>query len=229
MLSRFYINGAMPVTLDDIKVLLSNAVKQMRDALRDAIPTAGTTSSSSLHGPTDPAADPRFQLWSWGGKMHMVPEGWRLPVVDVKARWHLWQYGHVEAKIMPLRKLRKADLQGAGQVALWSKTKGVMKAAADVMVEMKVVEAVSGLARLSAEESSAAFDTAIVQLMERVREGATRTRGRWMEMSIGTLYNSLGGVRAERKRKRDEQQQPAVGEAEEVADTNGSEAEYSGL
>jgi len=206
MLSRFSINGAIPVTLDDIKSLLNNAVNQMRAELRDAIPTA-TTTSSSPNSLTDPAADPRFQLWQWGGALHMVPEGWKLPVADVKATWHLWQYGHVEAKIRPLRYLKKADLQGGGQISRWSKTNGVMAAVAQVMVEMKTVETVTEVRRLSAEESSAAFDTAIVQLMERVREGSTRTRGRWMEMSIGTLYNHLKGERGQRKRKRDEQQQ----------------------
>ena len=227
MLSRFSINGAIPVTLDDIKSLLNNAVNQMRAELRDAIPTA-TPPSSSPNALADPTTDPRFQLWQWGGALHMVPEGWKLPVADVKATWHLWQYGHVEARIRPLRNLKKADLQGGGQISLWSKTNGVMTAVAEVMVEMKVVEAVGEVRRLSAEESSAAFDTAIVQLMERVREGSTRTRGRWMEMSIGTLYNHLKGVRGQRKRKRDEQRQQAAGEAGEAgeaADATGSEVE----
>ena len=217
MLKRFSINGAIPVTLDDIKALLNNAVNQMRAEWRDAIPTA-----AGLSCPPDPLADPtgdpRFQLWQWGNALHMVPEGWRLPVVDVKATWHLWQYGHVEARIRPLRHLKKADLQGGGQVSLWSKTNGVMGSVAEMMVEMKLVEAVGDVRKLTAEQSSAAFDTVIVQLMEKVKEGSTRTRRRWMEMSIGTLYNHLQGVRGQRKRRRDRERQQAEGEAEEAAD-----------
>lgn len=221
MLKRFSINGAIPVTLDDIKALLNNAVNQMRAELRDVIPSAAGLSSSP-NPLADPTGDPRFQLWQWGNALHMVPEGWRLPVVDVKATWHLWQYGHVEARIRPLRHLKKADLQGGGQVSLWSKTNGVMGSVAETMVEMKLVEAVGDVKKLSAEQSSAAFDKVIVQLMERVKEGSTRTRGRWMEMSIGTLYNHLKGVRGQRKRKRrrDEEQQQAAEEAGEAAESD---------
>jgi hypothetical protein len=224
MLSRFSINGAIPVTIDDIKILLNNAVNQLRTELRDAIP-ATTTSSPSPNQLTDVDADPRFQLWTWKGRMHMVPEGWQLPSTDVKATWNLWYYGHVQDRIRPLRHLKKADLQGSTQITQWSKTNGVMGAIAATMVEMKLVETAEGVARMSATESAAAFDGAIVQLMEKVKAGSTRGRGRWMEMSIGTLYNYLKAVRVERKRKRDEAEQPADEVAGEAGEAANSEAE----
>jgi hypothetical protein len=212
MMGRFSINGAIPVTIDDIKTLLNNAVNQMRTELRDAIPT--TVVSSPIGQLTNIDADPRFQLWTWKGRMHMVPEGWQFPSTDVKATWNLWYYGHVQDRIRPLRYLKKADLQGSTQITQWSKTNGVMAAIAATMVEQKVVETVEAVARMAATESAAAFDAAIVQLMEKVKAGSTQGRGRWMEMSIGTLYNHLKAVRVERKRKRDEQQQagPEAGE-----------------
>lgn len=216
MLSRFSINGAIPVTIDDIKTLLNNAVNQMRTELRDAIPSAAAAPLPSTTLPVEVDADPRFQLWLWKGKMHMVPEEWRFPVTDVKSTWNAWQHGNVEARIRPLRHLKKADLQGSAQVTLWSKTNGVMTAVAEVMVERKVAATVADVWRLTVEQSSAAFDSAIVQLMERVREGSTKGRGRWMEMSIGTLYNHLQTVRGQRKRRREEerqQQQQEEGEA----------------
>ena len=66
-----------------------------------------------------------------------------------------------------------------------------MEAIAATMVEMKAVETVEAVTKLSATESADAFDVAVVQLMEKVRQGSTRGRGRWMEMAIGTLYNHL--------------------------------------
>ena len=93
MLSRFTVNGAIPVTVDDIKALLNSVLTQMRAELRDALPAATHTPASSQ--PVDPLADPRFHLWTWRGKMHMVPEGWRFPYIDVKATWKLWHFGHV--------------------------------------------------------------------------------------------------------------------------------------
>lgn len=77
-----------------------------------------------------------------------------------------------------------------------------MTAIAGVMVEMKLVEACEDVMRLDREQSSTLFDQAIVQLMERVKAGSTRERGRWMEMSVPTLYAHILKVR---KRKREEE------------------------
>jgi hypothetical protein len=223
MLSRFSINGAIPVTIDDIKILLNNAVNQMRSELRDAIPSS-ITSLPSPNLPLDIDADPRFQLWTWKGGMHMVPEGWQLPKTDVKTMWNLWHYGHVGDRIRPLRHLKGSDMASRGQVTLLSKTNGVMATVGEKMVEMKVVETVAEVRRLSAEESSAAFDLAIVQLMERVEEGSTQDRSRWMEKSVATWYGDLKDVRPvrlQRKRKRDDREE----EGGRVVDDEGEHGE----
>jgi hypothetical protein len=124
----------------------------------------------------DPAVDSRFHLFPWSdGSMHMVKQGWRFPSADLKATWNVWQYGDVSQHIRPLRYLQKADLLEA-QAPLWSKTAGVMKLIAETMVEMKEAQTVRDVQRLPQEASAEAFDRAIVQLMERVREGSTRSK-----------------------------------------------------
>jgi hypothetical protein len=213
MLSKFTVNGAIPVTVDDIKAMLNNVLTQMRAELRNALPA--TTHTPASPEPIDPLADPRFHLWTWRGEMHMVPEGWRFPSTDVKATWNLWHFGHVHERIRPLRHLKKADFVNASQITVWSKCRGVMKAIAAEMVEMKLVQSLEEVEKLSGVDSSAAFDRAILQLMEKVKAGSTRGRGRWMEMSIPTLYDHVGKVR--RKRKRQDAQQE---EEEEVAQTD---------
>jgi hypothetical protein len=129
----------------------------------------------------------------------------------------------VQDRIRPLRHLKKSDLQGNAQITLWSKTNGVMKVIAATMVEMKVVETAEAVTKLSPVESAAAFDAAIVQLMEKVRTGLTRGRGRWMEMSIGTLYSHLKSVRGQRKRKRDDEQQQQQHQQQQAAGDAGEE------
>jgi hypothetical protein len=60
LLSKFSINGAIPVTMDDLKAVLKEAVAQMRVELRDALPSAPSSTSASL---LDPSLDPRFHVW----------------------------------------------------------------------------------------------------------------------------------------------------------------------
>jgi hypothetical protein len=202
LLDKFTINGAIPVTAADLTKMLNTIMTQMRAELRETRAPQPTDPLSSLS--TDPNADPRFKLWSWGGKFHMVPEGWVFPSTNVKDTWQLWYFGHLADQIRPLRYLKKADLLGGGQVALWSKTHGVTTAIVAVMVEMKLLEAGEDVVRLSRDQSSTLFDQAIVQLMEKVKTGLVRERGRWMEMSVPTLYAHI--LRA-RKRRREEEEQ----------------------
>ena len=87
-----------------------------------------------------------------------------------------------------------------------------MTAVADMMVEMKLVESRAAVTKLSAADSSAAFDKAIVALMERVKGGVTGQRGRWTEMAIPTLYEHVCNMR---KRKRQETEAKEREEEEE--------------
>lgn len=176
----------------------------------------------------------------------MVPEGWRFPSTDVKATWNLWHFGHVHEKIRPLRHLTPADLmikkKKADEVkesdpddvteadqlkdadewvkgpdaSVLSKSRGVMSAIAQELVEMKLVQSLREVEKLPAVESAAAFDVAFVQLIEKVKPGlTTRDLGRWVEMKIPTVYDLLCSARGTkqhtRKRKRQGEQQGVAG------------------
>ncbi|MGH2639759.1 MAG: hypothetical protein ACRDF4_10870 [Rhabdochlamydiaceae bacterium] len=203
LLSKLSINGAIPVTLDDMKTLINSAVAELKTQYSDA----HTVETCVLASHADPNSDPRFQLWSWGGKFHMVPESWIFPSTNIKDTWNLWHFGHLTDKIRPLRCLKKMDLVGAAQTTKWSKTSGVVRAISQVMVEMKLVEKLEDVLKLSSIDSSTYFDQAIVQLMEKVRAGSTQERGRWMEASVHTLYALIHKAH---KRKRSEEQADVV-------------------
>ncbi len=63
-----------------------------------------------------------------------------------------------------------------------------MTAIAEVMVEMKLVTTSDDVLKLNLADSSGHFDQAIVFWMEHLRARSTQQRGRWMELSIPTLY-----------------------------------------
>ena len=218
MLSKFSINGANPITVDNMREMLSAVVAQMRGEMRTEIQglrvEGAVAAEPSL---LSSSADPRFQLWMWGSRMHMVPEGWTLPSsINLKDTWHLWHFGHLAHRIGPLRNLRKFDLTTAPQVTLWSKTKQTMSAIAQRMVDMEIVRTVQEVLTLGEAESSAFFDQAIVELMEQLKAGITHGRRRWMEMKIPTVYALLLKTR---KRRREEQE----GEEENSGEREGRE------
>ena len=226
LMNRFSINGALPVTLDDIQRMLGTVITQMRAELRDALPIA-TSQPTAPSTPLETDADSRFQLWMWKGALHMVPEGWQFPSTNVKATWHLWHFGHVQDRVRPLRRLKKADMQGSANHTLWSKTNGVMRRIADEMVTMEMVHTAEEVTRWSADESAVAFDGAIVQLMEKLKAGSTQRRGRWTEMSVATLYKHLKGERDSKKRRREDARQSAAASSEESEAVQDRAAEVS--
>jgi hypothetical protein len=122
MLSKFSINGAIPLTMDNMREMLTTVVSQLRAEMREAV-----DSVAQSHIP--PSLDSRFETWNWKGRFHMVPPGWILPSsINVKDMWHLWHFGHLADRIAPLRGLKKFDLSCPSQVTLWSKTKQIMEA-----------------------------------------------------------------------------------------------------
>jgi hypothetical protein len=165
-------------------------------------------------GPShQPSPDPRFQLWTWGGKQHPVPHGWTLPSsISLKDTWLLWHFGHIADRIAPLRRLKKFDLSSPAQVVMWSKTKQTMEALAKVMVDMGLVGTVQDVLTLNEADSAAFLDRAIVRLMEQLKAGVTRGRARWMEMKAPTVYALL---LKSRKRRRAEAEVYRRGEEEQ--------------
>ena len=75
LLSKFSINGAIPLTADNMKEMLEAVVAQMRREIRDAHAADPPALPSLISAP----ADARFHMWMWGARLHMVPEGWLLP------------------------------------------------------------------------------------------------------------------------------------------------------
>ena len=80
------------------------------------------------------------------------------------------------------------------------------------MLFRSLVQSLKEVEKLSAVDSSAAFDSAFPKLIEKVKPGSTGQQGRWMEMKVPTLYDHVNG----RKRKRQNEQQGEAGQAGEA-------------
>jgi hypothetical protein len=213
LLSKFSINGAIPLTADNMREMLDSVLAQFRTELRDV----RAAEMQLLPRLVDPPGDDRFERWLWGGKFHMVKEGWTFPSTNLKDTWHLWHFGHLTDRIQPLRRLKKYDL-ARSQVSRWSKTRGVMQAISQVMVDMKMLPTLQAVEKLTEAESSAFFDQAIVQLMEQLKPGTSRKRVRWTEMAVTTLYGRV-------KKQRREEAAAAGWEGEEEGEEVGEERE----
>ena len=230
LLSKCSINGAIPVTLDDLRGLLAKAVDDVRADVRRALPQAAAAPPSSSLS-VQPGSDGRFHMWAWGGKLHPVEQGWRLPATDIMATWRMWYFGIPAQHIGPLRTLKKCDLvrrssgdglADAGQASLLSKTHGVMTAVTQQMIGLGLVESEAAVGRLSESDAVAAFSQAIVSLIEKLAPGSTQQpRQRWMELSISTHHKRM----LKRKRSEADRQESEAAAEDEAAEEKQAEAD----
>jgi hypothetical protein len=54
--------------------------------------------------------DTRFQMWMWGGRLHMVLQGWTLSSTHNKDMWNLWQLVTSLSRLLGCAILKKLDL-----------------------------------------------------------------------------------------------------------------------
>jgi hypothetical protein len=210
LLSKFSINGALPITMENMREMLATVVTQLRSEMREVRVDVEASQPSIV----PPSADSRFQMWLWGGRLHMVPAGWSLPSsLSLNDTWHLWHFGHLTACISPLRGLRKFDLSSAAQAVQWSKTKQTMQAIAQVMVDEGMVRSLQEVLTLSEADSTAYFDRAVVVWMETLKEGVTQGNRRWMEMKVPTVYALM--MKSRKRRREAAEAEAGRGEEEE--------------
>ena len=95
VLNQCEVNGAILLTeqrMNGIVSLLRVEIRAMREEVRapcpsnDAVPTMEQRPSHT---------------WSWGGRLHMVPQDFRLPKVNTSTLWNLYWGGRAADRIGP--------------------------------------------------------------------------------------------------------------------------------
>lgn len=120
LLENFEINGAQPLLESRVRELIENSNNNLRDGLLAEIrqlrvrsgPVEESTpvDAASQEWPGGTVVD-GYMMWTWGGRLHMVPEGWCLPKGTVSALFNLWVAGNQAMRLRPYRFLKGYDLR----------------------------------------------------------------------------------------------------------------------
>ena len=199
MMSKFVINGGVPVTVDDMKQFMVKMIEEMKAISNNQQPV-GATSVGDRNVVSD--SNPLFNWYCWGEKMHMVPENWVLPTTNVKDIWNLWWFGHLDDKIQPYRRLKAMDFSKPKHVVQLTKTRGVMKAIEQMAREKNYIIAEKKIEGLSKQDNIRLFDLSYTDLLKKLFP--VNEAGRIGEASISTLYDHINPKKRGRKRSREE-------------------------
>lgn len=187
------INGANPVTRDDITGLTNDMVARIVGLLEARF----SSSSSQAPSPSPNAAATStdevrpFKTWLWGGRMHMVPEGWVLPRCTPKSFYLLWHFGQCDQHIQPLKHLTRFDVSDADWIEV-SRARGVLRELERIRKHLDPTALPMG--QLTKQEFLHLFDdayTALTVELYGVETSDSGGAGRSGDRAISTVYNRL--------------------------------------
>jgi hypothetical protein len=199
ILTKFTVNGAIPVTMEDMKQFMTKIMEEMKTIHSSDSAAAPVVSNSDVLSDSNP----RFNWYLWGGKMHMIPSEWILPTSNVKDIWNLWWFGHLNDKIQPYRYLTALDFTKHAQIVQLTKTRKVMNKIEEVTRQNKYVEPEKRIQVLSKEENSKLFDLAYTDLLKQLFKSTEAVATRLGQASIATIYDHINPRKRSRKRSRE--------------------------
>jgi hypothetical protein len=128
LIDSFEVNGVRPLTSNEIHEMFASMQQRMLSEILSIVsqrvnPVPAREEAQSVA----PETDQRFQVWSWGGAFHPVPQDFVLPTCNVKTFWDLWWEGDPSRRISPYKNLTKRDFFCKKQPPIYSKGKRVVK------------------------------------------------------------------------------------------------------
>jgi hypothetical protein len=190
MLSKFSINGAIPITMSDLNTMIDKIMQEIKSNNKNNTTNTNNTSDSSNNN------DSNFITWSWGGRFHMVPEGFTLPNNNIRDIFNLWYYGNINLKIQPYRFLRSTDLINHAQSVLLTRINKVMNELESIAKDI----AADGI-RISditdRERVNVLFEQSFHVLMERIDRADSNHR--IGDLSVARVYDLILRVKKRRR------------------------------
>ena len=99
ILEHCSVNGAVPISASQISTLMTDMQKSMMSKIVSEIRsmTGGTESSITQSDYIHDDMNASNKSWTWGGRIHMVPEDFHFPMCNLRTIWDIW-WGVIELK-----------------------------------------------------------------------------------------------------------------------------------
>lgn len=182
VLNQCEVNGAVALTKDDLSHMMKDWMATLTNEIQSVNHVPVNINEQDSTSSSRPAA---FNTWAWGGKIHLVPKGWKIPRLNCKEMWFLWHFGHLADKIAPFQTLSQSDMSSPLEQMQLTRTRKVMQKL--VKLSKPFLEEGKRFRDVSREEHSVLFDKAFSKLVSVLKRTSTRVG----DVSIGTLYNQI--------------------------------------
>ena len=174
ILQNFVVNGAVPLTREHLQAIIASNTEDILTQIRAMVQVRGPPAPSAVpmdapNGAEDVRNLDAYQVWNWGDRIQMVPQGWRLPKITARRAWELWHFGIPSLRIQPLRRLMPFNLSVVSDKVDLSRLRRVMAELEDVILQdLQLPDGKERISDLSYAESSTLVEAAYGRLCRRL-------------------------------------------------------------
>ncbi len=183
ILDNIAVNGAHPITRDDITRLSEGIISRVAEMIRSSTPAATETSDAIA----PQSETPKYRSFVWDGRIHPVPQGWKLPRPSVKAFFLLWHFGKADESIAPFRTFSRFDVSKQDWIEV-CRARSLFQEMAAIASQREFLQPGTKFCDLQAVRLSEVFDCTFAVLLEQLYGSGDRRDG---DKTIGTVYNKL--------------------------------------
>ena len=212
MLNKFTIQGAIPVTLDNMKHYFDTRFQMIENKLSTSVTDNSHVNDVMNSNDDDPNHNQRFTNWTWGGCFHMVPEDWCLPKSNIKDIWNLWWFGHQTDRIQPYRHLKSDDFKLDTQKSQLTRIRKVMMKLEEIGREKKFIEADQHIHKFNKQKCNELFDQCFNEMLKQLYPNDPQRR--IGEVTIPTIYDHINRLKPNRRKRKKNQNNDNNEEAE---------------
>ena len=136
-----------------------------------------------------------FPMYTWGGKMHLVPERFTFPVTNIYSLWSAWYFGDEIARVSPLRLLHSHEFVSTKDKTNLCRARRVFNELEDIAVQEGLLRNEErmhsvGLIRRSNEIAKLAY-TKLCRVLYDVDENEDISKFRIDEITYNAIYEKI--------------------------------------
>ena len=169
VLQRCQVNGAYPVTLDNLKNMLQDVregILHDMDKSRSAESSASASTSSAEECNN---SGNKWRLFIWKGQFHPVPDDFVLPRDNIAALFHLWYVGNEDKQIGPYSRIRSYDLNRQCDKVALPKLRAVFKMVEKLAIDNELIADIASISSMNPPARDVLFNDAYKKLMEYIK------------------------------------------------------------
>jgi hypothetical protein len=200
ILSTFEVNGAVPLTQEKVQGMIETLRDQIEKALQHQLSTLSAVSNGSraaeeVSEDNQNSAVRESRQWSWGGRLHPVPENYTFPNGTLKHMWDLWFKGIPAQSIGPLRLVSKYDLTSKVDQMRLAKCSSAMQFLLSIAKTKGLVRDRGPLAYPSGIRCEETFVAVFTELIRLIPEKESRRTRRVGDILLTTVYEDIRKLR----------------------------------